>query len=350
MRFKDPSNSTSSPRRKWYWIISILLAAIVIIAIVIGAVISLKKKHRAEYETLRLVYARSADGYNVAAEKLDRLIDAMQAYPIEPLPERVASREALPEDYDGYIASHKDLETLKADIEQMPDEIRSLEDAYQALCQNGYDTIINDYNVMADAYNELAPKTAINYVKDMPAKIAALPSKTITIDDADAEALLLEDLARFSKQTDDVIQKYLILTQITAPEEAWVMERLRDVNCIKEVKAVTPSNDPNKLLGKEGGYTSCLYFSVTLFDPSDIPGTDVIEKGTDGGGAIEVYPDLETAKNRCAYLSQFDQTLLYSGSYAIIGTMVIRTSYNLTDQEQVDLTDAITKELTEIRQ
>ena len=43
-----------------------------------------------------------------------------------------------------------------------------------------------------------------------------------------------------------------------------------------------------------------------------------------------------------------DGTLLYSGSYAIIGTMVIRTSYKLSDNQQVKLTNDITKALTQV--
>ena len=53
-------------------------------------------------------------------------------------------------------------------------------------------------------------------------------------------------------------------------------------------------------------------------------------------------------QNRVSYLAGFDNTILYSGSYAIVGTMVIRTSYLLTDEEQYNLTDAITRAVTKI--
>ena len=70
-----------------------------------------------------------------------------------------------------------------------------------------------------------------------------------------------------------------------------------------------------------------------------------------GTRIIDVYKrqTLQSALNRCDYLSQFDGTLLYSGSYAIIGTCVIRTSYKLNDQEQVDLTNDIVKALKAIK-
>ena len=71
-----------------------------------------------------------------------------------------------------------------------------------------------------------------------------------------------------------------------------------------------------------------------------------MEKGTDAGGAIEVYATAEEAQARCEYLSGFDGTILYSGSYAIVGTMVIRTSYKLDNNQQMALTRSITRELT----
>lgn len=48
-------------------------------------------------------------------------------------------------------------------------------------------------------------------------------------------------------------------------------------------------------------------------------------------------------ENRVEYLKGFDDTVLYSVSYAIVGTLIIRTSYLLSDKGQYDLTDAITK-------
>ena len=61
---------------------------------------------------------------------------------------------------------------------------------------------------------------------------------------------------------------------------------------------------------------------------------------------MEIYNTLEEARARCEYLSGFDGTILYSGSYAILGTMVIRTSYKLTNEQQLAFTRMITEKLT----
>ncbi len=51
----------------------------------------------------------------------------------------------------------------------------------------------------------------------------------------------------------------------------------------------------------------------------------------------------------CEYLHGFDNTILYTGSYAIVGTMVIRISYIYTTEEQYEMTNRITKELTKLK-
>lgn len=81
----------------------------------------------------------------------------------------------------------------------------------------------------------------------------------------------------------------------------------------------------------------------------NVDGDSPVSKGTDGGGAIEVYGTLEDAEARCEYLHGFDNTILYTGSYAIVGTMVIRISYIYTTEEQYEMTNRITKELTKLK-
>lgn len=51
---------------------------------------------------------------------------------------------------------------------------------------------------------------------------------------------------------------------------------------------------------------------------------------------------------RCEYLKQFDDTMLYTGFYSIVGTMVVRTSYVLTDEQQYTLNDYIVQQFTNL--
>ena len=100
-----------------------------------------------------------------------------------------------------------------------------------------------------------------------------------------------------------------------------------------------PSQFIYDMLEKDGGYIGCIYFSLGAL--SDADNQSAIDKGVDGGGAIEIYESVEDAKARCKYLSQYDSTIFYSGSYVIVGTMVIRVSYLLNALEQFDVTNSI---------
>lgn len=156
------------------------------------------------------------------------------------------------------------------------------------------------------------------------------------------------DIETIDAYCEDIETLIGVMKQITVPEASWVVSRLEEIADISGVEAVTPENNPDGLLDKEGGYTDCVYFSLHCIEQDSVPGDTIVGKGTDAGGAVEIYTTLEEAEARCEYLSGFDGTILYSGSYAIVGTMVIRTSYKLADVEQYELTNGITQKLTEI--
>lgn len=47
-------------------------------------------------------------------------------------------------------------------------------------------------------------------------------------------------------------------------------------------------------------------------------------------------------------ITKWKRTVLSSGSYAIVGTMVIRISYQYTEEMQYEMTDRITQEFTRL--
>ena len=148
------------------------------------------------------------------------------------------------------------------------------------------------------------------------------------------------------KTYEDSIQS---LKQVTAPSDEFVMERLQRVDTITMMDAVTEDHDPNGKLGKQGGYIGCIYFRDSQVDQSklyvDGDPNDVIDVGTDGGGAIEIFSKVEDAEQRDTYLGGFDGTAFASGSHYIVGTLLIRTSDELSGTKQLELTDKITQAL-----
>jgi hypothetical protein len=100
----------------------------------------------------------------------------------------------------------------------------------------------------------------------------------------------------------------------------------------------------------EGGYTSTTYFSTPFVNQADIYGETLINKGTDAGGAVEVYTTVEDANKRDSYLAFFDGSGMFaSGLHVVFGTMVIRTSDELTATQQKELTEQIKTILIELR-
>ena len=218
-----------------------------------------------------------------------------------------------------------------------------------------YNIACNEYNSLALEYNTLSKNTAIYNISGLCQMAEMYEEKNPSVSgflQAVQEGSKISEIKTntedVKKNTETLIYDYKVITQITNPSEKWVLDRLVNIDGITGIEAVSANHDPNAMLGKEGGYSSCIYFTVREIDPESVTGEDIVDKGTDAGGAVEVYRNLKDAEYRCEYLSNFDNTLLYSGSYAIIGTMVIRTSYKLSNEGQLDLTNKITEALTKI--
>lgn len=140
------------------------------------------------------------------------------------------------------------------------------------------------------------------------------------------------------------------LNQITSPSQAFIEERLKEIPTITGIQSVTEANDPNGNLNKQGGYIASVYFTDNQVTET-VDGNDIIAKGSDGGGNVEVYKTAKEAESRNTYISAFDgQGMLNPGSHYVYGTLVIRTSRYLTTSQQTALTNAIYNKLIEIKE
>mgnify|MGYP003333033079 CR=1 FL=1 len=61
---------------------------------------------------------------------------------------------------------------------------------------------------------------------------------------------------------------------------------------------------------EDGGYSNCIYFSLNKISSVSVATKNVIDNGTAGGGAIEIYKTVEDAMARCEYLSDYDNNLI----------------------------------------
>ena len=141
-----------------------------------------------------------------------------------------------------------------------------------------------------------------------------------------------------------------IMKQVTNPSEAFIIERIKDIEGITGYAGVTEDNDPNGNLNKPGGYTATVYFAYDkVKDPYHILDGTIVDNGTVGGGALEVYTCEEDAVKREEYLASFDGSVLASGSHTVVGTILVRTSDELSAGEQKELEAKIIQNLTELR-
>ena len=219
-----------------------------------------------------------------------------------------------------------------------------------------YNDTVEEFNKYVAEYNDAVKLTCIDNIEGFPKSIENISIVSENRDDIamvvqsdNNKEKIIADTETILEMTEQLKHGITIVKQITAPTEAWVEERLVAVKEITGIQAVTEEQNPDGLLGKEGGYLACIYFTVAAVFPEEVPGNTIVEKGTDAGGAVEIYANLADAEARVEYLAGFDGTVLYSGSYAIIGTMVIRTSYKLSNEQQLKMTNLITTELTKLK-
>ena len=220
--------------------------------------------------------------------------------------------------------------------------------------QNAIDTAQDSLNKGETPYDEETETTLESAISEASDAMVDTPSEIS--DESELEDSVLPDVPDYSDliaaletALEDYENSIQSMKQVTAPDTDFVMERLQWVDTIQEIEAVTEDNDPNGLLNKQGGYIGCVYFSDSQVDWDSLyisdGEDDVISVGTDGGGCIEIYSSVEDAESRDTYLGAFDGTAFSSGSHYIVGTVLIRTSNELTGTQQLNLTDAITEAL-----
>lgn len=219
---------------------------------------------------------------------------------------------------------------------------------------NDAQKILDKKEAVYDNTTKEAFITALSDVKAAQRKIPDLPKKTA---DINAETKKLSEPLDYSSVINAISEKQtayqnsvLQMKQITNPNEDFVIQRLKGIPNISGYQAVTEDHDPNGNLNKQGGYTSTVYFSTPLIDQSSVYGNDIVDKGTECGGAIEVYASEEDAEKRDSYLASFDGAgMLNSGSHKVLGTIVIRTSTKLTATQQNEFTNNITNKFLELQ-
>lgn len=303
--------------------IKLTLAAIFSITLFGCASTSEKAQKKVEeYNTQLSSYMESIAEYNTAAKARNESIQSLTAE-INGSQDDI-NKEEKPFDPDT-------LTTLKAEMtkaqEKLLPEVEVLPEFEQLT--------VND---------EESDKELKELINQADESISTMKSIKIPEDKVDAVDYsdILSSLTTARKAYKDSVQG---LKQITAPSDEFVMDRIKRLDNILAIGAVTEDHDPNGKLNKAGGYIGTIYYEDSRIDKNQFylaPGEDdVIDVGTQGGGAIEIYPDVESAEKRDTYLSAFDGSVLSNGAHHVYGTLVIRVSDELTASQQTEMTEKL---------
>lgn len=232
------------------------------------------------------------------------------------------------------------VDAANADLDNAVDSARSVLDSNEPVFDQA---TINDMTV------------AISEAEQGKRTVPDLPEKTFDITEVTEKLLEPIDyssfIANISEKKTALENSIKQMKQVTNPSEEFVVLRLQGIDGVFACQSATEDHDPNGMLNKQGGYTAAVYFSSPWINQDEVYGNDIVEKGTECGGCVEVFASIEDAENRNAYLASFDGAgMLNPGSHTVLGSLVIRTSTILTATQQNDLTQAISARLLEIQE
>lgn len=138
------------------------------------------------------------------------------------------------------------------------------------------------------------------------------------------------------------------LKQITKPSESFLLKRIKTVKTVTKVEAAKEKTDGNKLMNKPGQYYAYIAMRSSLVK-GDTSNQSPVEAGANGGAVIEAFKTVKEAKTRNEYLSAFDGSGAFSsGSHKVVGTLIVRTSNQLTASEQKTLENNIIQALIKL--
>ena len=255
--------------------------------------------------------------------------------------------------YFGYFKPHKEAveayNVVVSDIQEKNDQLDGEIKKLQELVDNEDKPL--DETTIDTAKEALKNAGASKIVRgDMPKATKDILSRTKELSTPVDYSDELTSLSTAYTNLENSKKQY---KQVVNPSEEFVMQRILTVDDVADARAVTEDQDLNGNLHKAGGCTSTIYFESKTVNQSDVyvsgEYADVlIDKGTDAGGAIEVYKNVEDAEKRRDYLATYDGTIFANGTHTVIGTVLVRASNELTATQQKELEQKVIDALTRL--
>lgn len=196
-----------------------------------------------------------------------------------------------------------------------------------------------------DTANELLEKDAEPFDAETETTLEKAVKTSEEAEDDDAYKKVKKDIDNAIKAYQDSVKQQ---KQVTEPKEKFLVERAKTVKSVTAVEAATEKTDANTLMNKKGGYYAYVAMKSSLIEDYG-EGESPVEAGTEGGAVIEAFHSAKDAEARDAYLSGFDGAgMLSPGSHRVVGTLVIRTSDELSASDQKKLENRIVDALIKL--
>ncbi len=247
-----------------------------------------------------------------------------------------------------------DSEETKAAKEGFKNEVARIQANYDALEAEiaTAQELVTTEEVPLDKTLKPALEDTISDAKTIEFENPSMPSNPEEINAATEElrSINYDDKVQALKDAETALSNSIEQRKlVTAPSEAFVIERLRGIDGVGEISALTEETDGNGILGKTGAYYAKIDFASPWVTNPFYSGKSVAENSTSGGGSVEVFETEELAEKRNDYLANFDGGWLSSGSHKVVGTLVVRTSDELTASQQKKLEADIIASLTKLQ-
>ena len=192
-----------------------------------------------------------------------------------------------------------------------------------------------------DTANELLEKDAEPFDAETETTLEKAVKTSEEAEDDDAYKKVKKDIDNAIKAYQDSVKQQ---KQVTEPKEKFLVERAKTVKSVTAVEAATEKTDANTLMNKKGGYYAYVAMKSSLIEDYGEG-----ESPVEAGAVIEAFHSAKDAEARDAYLSGFDGAgMLSPGSHRVVGTLVIRTSDELSASDQKKLENRIVDALIKL--
>lgn len=211
----------------------------------------------------RQAASNAVDAFNAAAEKYNSEIE-----PYNKAAEEIASaNEELQKVLD---RAKKDIDS--GDEAYEPDKLddlkKEMEEAQKLFAE--VPTRIDPFDMLSVTASFNSSELAVQQ-QEAEASLAAVEEAELRIPEIPEVPDFSDAKKRVTEKCEAYEKSVQMLKNITCPPDSFVRERLQKIDTVVQAGAVSEENDPNGLLGKEGGYTGCVYFLDERIDRSLLP-------------------------------------------------------------------------------